>query len=61
MLAGIDREYDDKVKYWPSIFGKESFLEAPQKPEVFDFSFFMLQGNPESPVMLLGPLQGGFG
>ncbi|OJJ82712.1 MBL fold metallo-hydrolase [Aspergillus glaucus CBS 516.65] len=58
VLAGINREYDDKVKYWPSIFGKESVPEAPRKPEAFDFTFFILQGNPENPVMLLGPLQG---
>ena len=58
VLAGINREYDDKVKYWPTIFGKESVPEVPRKPEEFGFSFFMLQGNPESPVVLLGPLQG---
>lgn len=58
VLAGINREYDDKVKYWPTIFGKESVPEAPRKPEAFNFTFFVLQGDPESPVMLLGPLQG---
>lgn len=58
VLAGINREYDDKVKYWPTIFGKDNVPEAPQKPEEFNFSFFMLQGNPDSPVVLLGPLQG---
>ncbi|KAJ5704493.1 hypothetical protein N7536_000182 [Penicillium majusculum] len=58
VLAGINREYDDKVKYWPTIFGKENVPEAPRKPEEFNFSFFLLQNNPESPVILLGPLQG---
>ena len=58
VLAGINREYDDKAKYWPAVFGKESVPELPRKPEEFTFSFFMLQGNPESPVVLLGPLQG---
>ena len=58
VLAGINREYDDKVKYWPAVFGKDSVPEAPRKPEAFGFSFFMLNGNPESPVALLGPLQG---
>jgi len=57
VLAGINREYDDKVKYWPTVFGNE-VPEAPKKPEEFNFSFFMLQGNPDSPVVLLGPLQG---
>lgn len=58
VLAGINREYDEKVKYWPAVFGKESVPEAPRKPEEFGFTFFMLKGNPESPVILLGPLQG---
>lgn len=58
VLAGINREYDDKVKYWPSVFGKDNVPEEPRKPEQFDFSFFLLQGNPDSPVVLLGPLQG---
>ena len=58
VLAGINREYDDKVKYWPAVFGKDSVPEAPRKPEEFGFTFFLLKANPESPVILLGPLQG---
>ncbi|KAL4973715.1 beta-lactamase-like protein [Aspergillus desertorum] len=58
VLAGINREYDDKVKYWPSVFGAENVHTAPRRPEVFDFSFFVLDGDPASPVVLLGPLQG---
>jgi glyoxylase-like metal-dependent hydrolase (beta-lactamase superfamily II) len=58
VLAGINREYDDKVKYWPSVFGEENVHAQPRRPEVFDFSFFVLNGDPESPVVLLGPLQG---
>ncbi|KAF7114152.1 hypothetical protein CNMCM5793_007730 [Aspergillus hiratsukae] len=58
VLEGINREYDDKVKYWPTVFGRENVPEAPKKPEEFNFSFFLLNGNPESPVVLLGPLQG---
>ncbi|KAH1307148.1 hypothetical protein KXX11_004409 [Aspergillus fumigatus] len=58
VLEGINREYDDKVKYWPTIFGRQNVPEAPRKPEVFNFGFFLLNGNPESPVVLLGPLQG---
>ncbi|EAW12430.1 MBL fold metallo-hydrolase [Aspergillus clavatus NRRL 1] len=58
VLAGINREYDDKVKYWPTVFGRDNVPEAPQKPEEFNFNFFLLNGNPESPVVLLGPLQG---
>jgi glyoxylase-like metal-dependent hydrolase (beta-lactamase superfamily II) len=58
VLAGINREYDDKVKYWPSVFGEENVHKEPRRPEVFGFSFFVLSGDPGSPVVLLGPLQG---
>lgn len=56
--AGIDREYDEKVEYWPKVMGKDNVPEAPRKPDVFNFSFFTLTGNEESPICLLGPLQG---
>lgn len=58
VLAGINREYDQKVTYWPSVFGAENVYSAPRRPEVFGFSFFVLDGDPDSPVVLLGPLQG---
>ncbi|OQE36787.1 hypothetical protein PENCOP_c011G04459 [Penicillium coprophilum] len=58
VLAGINREYDDKVKYWPTIFGPRNIHKAPRKPEEFNFSFFLLRDNLDSPVVLLGPLQG---
>ncbi|KAL4814770.1 beta-lactamase-like protein [Aspergillus spinulosporus] len=58
VLAGINREYEDKVKYWPSVFGAENIHAAPRRPEAFDFGFFVLDGDPSSPVVLLGPLQG---
>jgi glyoxylase-like metal-dependent hydrolase (beta-lactamase superfamily II) len=55
--AGIDREYDEKVVYWPSVFG-EDVPKHPQKPEIFPYSFFILPGDEGSPVTLLGPVQG---
>ncbi|KAF3385719.1 hypothetical protein DPV78_012531 [Talaromyces pinophilus] len=58
VLAGINKEYDDKVVYWPSIFGRENIPEKPRKPDPFEYTFFVLDGNPESPVHLLGPVQG---
>ncbi|GIK05513.1 hypothetical protein Aspvir_009626 [Aspergillus viridinutans] len=58
VLEGINREYDDKVKYWPTVFGQENVPEAPRKPDEFNFGFFLLNRNPGSPVVLLGPLQG---
>ncbi|KAL3704346.1 hypothetical protein TMatcc_010037 [Talaromyces marneffei ATCC 18224] len=57
VLAGINREYDDKVNYWPSIFGRENIPLQPRK-DPFEYTFFVLDGNPESPVHLLGPVQG---
>lgn len=56
--AGIDREYDEKVKFWPTIFGVENVPEMPRKPEPYPYSFILLDGNPSSPIMLLGPVQG---
>lgn len=58
VCAGIDREYDEKIKYWPTVFGKENVPTNPRKPTPFEFSFFQLDGNPDSPIVLLGPLQG---
>ncbi|KAK0921674.1 hypothetical protein LTR57_008471 [Friedmanniomyces endolithicus] len=55
---GIDREYDDKVKFWPTVFGAENVPAKPTKPTPFHHSLFVLEGNEQSPVLLLGPLQG---
>jgi len=56
--AGIDREYDEKIKFWPTVFGKENVPVTPRKPEPYPYSFILLDGNPTSPIMLLGPVQG---
>ncbi|KAJ9658604.1 hypothetical protein H2198_003622 [Neophaeococcomyces mojaviensis] len=56
--AGIDREYAEKVIYWPNVFGKENVPANPAKPEVYNYSFFILPGDEASPVCLLGPVQG---
>lgn len=58
VCAGIDREYDEKVLYWPTVFGKENVPASPRKPDPYPFSFAVLEGNPNSPIMLLGPVQG---
>lgn len=63
VLAWIEREYEDKVAYWPGVFGRENIPARPAKPEGFGFSFFVLDGEGEeeekgSPVILLGPVQG---
>lgn len=56
--AGIDREYDEKIKFWPTVFGKENVPAKPRKPDPYPYSFVLLDGNPTSPIMLLGPVQG---
>ncbi|KAL6814268.1 putative metallo-beta-lactamase domain protein [Trichoderma sp. SZMC 28015] len=56
--AGIDREYNEKVKYWPTIFGRDEIPEVPRKPDPYPYSFIILDKDPESPIILLGPVQG---
>lgn len=58
VCAGIEREYDEKVDYWPKVVGSENVPARPQKPKPFEYSFLTLEGDLESPVFLLGPLQG---
>ncbi|GAA6001937.1 MBL fold metallo-hydrolase [Rhodotorula paludigena] len=54
---GIDREYDEKIVYWPAIYG-DLVPKNPRKPTRYPFSFFILPGNASSPVILLGPVIG---
>jgi glyoxylase-like metal-dependent hydrolase (beta-lactamase superfamily II) len=56
--AGIDREYDEKVLYWPQVYGRENIATHPRRPDVYNYSFFILPGDEASPVALLGPVQG---
>ena len=58
VCAGIDREYDEKIKFWPTVYGAENVPAKPTKPTPFHHSLFVLDENAESPVILLGPLQG---
>ncbi|KAI5292488.1 hypothetical protein KEM55_007766 [Ascosphaera atra] len=57
VLDGIEREYDAKVAFWPALY-PGLVPTAPRKPEPFPFSFIILDGNRDSPIALLGPLQG---
>src|SRR4051794_9248595 len=57
VLAGINREYDEKVVFWPKVYGSDVPTQ-PRKPNAYPYSFFIIDGNPSSPVMLLGPVQG---
>jgi glyoxylase-like metal-dependent hydrolase (beta-lactamase superfamily II) len=56
--ANIVREYDEKVKFWPSIYGKEKFPSNPRKPDPYPYSLVSLEGYESSPIILLGPVQG---
>ncbi|KAK2810709.1 hypothetical protein FQN50_002752 [Emmonsiellopsis sp. PD_5] len=58
VCAGIEREYEHKVKFWREKVGSKEVAEAPRKPSPFESSFFVLEGNLDSPVVLLGPVQG---
>ncbi|KAB2580840.1 hypothetical protein DBV05_g434 [Lasiodiplodia theobromae] len=56
VCAGIEREYDSKVTYWPAQLGAHNFSpRPPAKPEPYPFSFVSVDGEP---VFLLGPVQG---
>ncbi|GAA5854817.1 hypothetical protein JCM8547_004081 [Rhodosporidiobolus lusitaniae] len=57
VLAGIEREYDEKIVFWPSIYG-DLVPKNPRKPTAYPYSFFILPGNSNSPVILLGPVLG---
>jgi glyoxylase-like metal-dependent hydrolase (beta-lactamase superfamily II) len=58
VLAGINREYDEKVVFWPQVFGRENISVSPRKRTPYPYSFFVLEGDESGPMMLLGPVQG---
>ncbi|OMP86564.1 hypothetical protein BK809_0003734 [Diplodia seriata] len=56
VCAGIEREYADKVAYWPAQFGAHNFSpDPPAKPQPYPFSFVSVDGDV---VVLIGPVQG---
>ncbi|OJD36604.1 metallo-beta-lactamase domain protein [Diplodia corticola] len=56
VCAGIDREYDEKVNYWPAQYGAHNFSpDPPAKPAPYPFSFVSVDGEV---VVLIGPVQG---
>ncbi|KAK7541898.1 putative metallo-beta-lactamase domain protein [Phyllosticta citricarpa] len=55
VYTAIDREYEEKIQYWPAKLGADLVPTQPRKPEPYPFSFFSLDG---SVVALLGPVQG---
>lgn len=55
VCEAINREYDEKVVYWPTIVGKEMVPALPRKPTPYPYSFFRLDGEV---VVLMGPVQG---
>ncbi|GAA5841622.1 hypothetical protein JCM11251_004234 [Rhodosporidiobolus azoricus] len=57
VCEGIELEYEEKVKFWPSLYG-DLVPKNPRKPEPYPYSFFILPGNSNSPIFLVGPVQG---
>lgn len=55
VCAAIDREYDDKVAYWPTVLGTEAVPSRPRRPTPYPYSFIRLDGEV---VVLMGPVQG---
>ncbi|GLA75118.1 hypothetical protein AtubIFM55763_006381 [Aspergillus tubingensis] len=55
VCARINAEYDQKIKYWPTVLGSDAVPAKPRKPDPYLSSFFMLDG---CPVVLMGPVQG---
>jgi len=45
VLDGINREYDEKVKFWPTVFGEGDCARHPAKADGIPVSFFILEGN----------------
>ncbi|KAK4052236.1 hypothetical protein OIO90_004458 [Microbotryomycetes sp. JL221] len=57
VCEGIDREYEEKCKFWPGVYG-DAVHPRPTKPKPYPYSFFIVPGHSNSPVVLLGPVQG---
>lgn len=47
-----------RTKEWIKMFGPEKIPAEPRVPEVFNHTFFTLEGDDSSPIHLLSPLQG---
>jgi glyoxylase-like metal-dependent hydrolase (beta-lactamase superfamily II) len=47
-----------RTKDWIKMFGPEKIPAEPKVPEVFNHTFFTLEGDEMSPIHLLSPLQG---
>ncbi|RAL01045.1 metallo-beta-lactamase domain protein [Aspergillus ibericus CBS 121593] len=68
VLARINNEYDQKIKYWNEVLEDGLVPEVPRRPEPYPWSFFVLggekvgeegeKGEGEEVVVLLGPVQG---
>lgn len=57
ICSDIDKEYSTKVSFMTDLFG-DGTSKNPSRPEPYPFSFCVLKGNPSSPIVLLGPVQG---
>ena len=57
VCAGTHREYDEKINYWLTLFGKKHVSAAPEKPMPIHHGLFHLNGDLYSPISLLGQPQ----
>jgi glyoxylase-like metal-dependent hydrolase (beta-lactamase superfamily II) len=53
----INREIEAKKPFLISWL-KDRVSQNPTMPEPYPFSFFVLKGNPSSPIVIMGPVQG---
>ncbi|KAK9329560.1 beta-lactamase-like protein [Lipomyces starkeyi] len=54
----IQGEAAMKVEYWSGIYGADNVVQNTTMPMAYDFGFFALPGDEDSPVYLLNPLTG---
>ncbi|KAK9486021.1 beta-lactamase-like protein [Lipomyces starkeyi] len=54
----IEHDAPKKVEEWSSVHGPENIVQNTTIPTPYDYSFFALPGDEDSPVHLLGPLTG---
>jgi glyoxylase-like metal-dependent hydrolase (beta-lactamase superfamily II) len=59
ILSDILKEYEAKPPFVQNLLGAKASMR-PTKPEPYPWSFFLLDGNASSPIMLLGPMQGDY-
>lgn len=60
VCAGIDREYDDKVKFWPTVFGKENCTRNAKEAKSLSVQLCLARWEPEQSDHVTRPGSGRF-